>query len=117
MLTERFTWHGWHQYGAHVQSRLPEDGKSQIRRRGELKLASAIFPREADGINATFPGTRKNSGSWIGIAASVKSDFESAYCMLPDLEKIGEIAKRSRKKNSFTVRFRRVNTIWKRTYR
>ncbi|WP_339711654.1 arylsulfatase [uncultured Kriegella sp.] len=102
MLTGKFT-HMWHQYGAASAVQATGSWKIEFVEDGSYKISLCRFPRESGlGINETFPAQEKRVELDRFMPASVKSDFESAYIFVADLEKSQKIEK-GQKEVSFTA--------------
>lgn len=102
MLTGKFR-HMWHQYGAASAVQATGSWKIEFVEDGEYKISLCRFPRESGlGINETFPEQEKRVELDRFMPASTKSDFESAYIFVADLEKTAKIEK-GQKEVSFTA--------------
>lgn len=102
MLTGKFT-QMWHQYGAANAVQATGKWKIEFVEDGEYKISLRRFPRESGlGINETFPAQKKKIELDRTMPASTKSDFESAYIFIADLEKSAKIEK-DQKEVSFTA--------------
>ncbi|MBT2161515.1 arylsulfatase [Zobellia sp. KMM 6746] len=102
MLTGKFTTM-WHQYGAANAVQATGNWKIQFVEDGEYKISLRRFPRESGlGINETFSAEKKTIELDRAMPASTKSDFESAYIFVADLEGTAKIEK-DQKEVSFTA--------------
>jgi len=91
MLTGKFS-RLWHQHGATIASQGTGRWKIEFVEDGDYSITLRRFPRESKlGINATFSALKKTIQDDRPMPASVKSDFESVYLYVADIQKEARI--------------------------
>ncbi|MEO9894151.1 arylsulfatase [Aurantibacter sp.] len=94
----------WHQHGATRSLQATGRWKIEVVEDGDYKISLCRFPRESGfAINETFPEQKKRVELEQIMPASTKSDFETAYIYVADLEKTVKIEK-DQKEVSFTTK-------------